>query len=150
MEGAFSRGGGGRQRGRAGLAGALSAGGVRDRAVFRWHIGKRWLPARAVLFCGGLAGGRDPVGALPTRKLAHHRAALQQGAVQRAAPYAAGGGLLAVGEVIGIEQAQSLGHAAGEIGPVALERLHPRDVHAVSYTPLTLPTSDISYDTVAG
>ena len=48
--------------------------------------------------------------------------------MKRRAPDAARGGLLAVGVVVGIEQAQSFGHAFGQIAAIALKRLRPPDI----------------------
>ena len=54
---------------------------------------------------------REPVGALPARHLAEHGAARLEVLVQRRAADAARRRRLAIGEVVGIEQAERLGYA---------------------------------------
>ena len=84
------------------------------------------LPGIAVLALLAVPG--EPVGALPAGDLAEHRAARLQMLVQRRAPHAARGRHLAVGEMVGIEQAERLGHPRLEVGAVLLERLGAADV----------------------
>ena len=84
------------------------------------------LPGIAVLAL--LAGLGEPVGALPAGDLAEHRAARLQMLVQRRAAHAARGRHLAIGEMVGIEQAERLGDALLQIAAVLLERLGAADV----------------------
>ena len=84
------------------------------------------LPAIAVLALLPFAG--EPVGALPAGRLAEDGATRLQVLVQRRAPHATGSCRLAVGEMVGIEQAERLDGAVVEIGPVALEGLDAADV----------------------
>ena len=76
-----------------------------------------------------LARAPVPVRPFPARQFAKHRAALGQRTVERRATQPPCAGLLPVGPVIGIEQAQRLGHTGGEIRLVALRRVHPGNVH---------------------
>ena len=82
-----------------------------------------------VVVLRALAVVREPVGPLPAGELAHHRAALEELAVDRRAAHAARGDLLAEREVVGVEQTERLGGPFAKIPAVALERLHAGDVH---------------------
>ena len=57
-----------------------------------------------------------------------HRTRGHQPVVERRAAHAAGGGVLPVGPVHGVEQAQRLGGAVAQVGAVALERVQPAHV----------------------
>ncbi len=79
-----------------------------------------------VLFFLACAG--EPVGALPSRQFAKDGAVFGQLRVEGRAPDSACCGLLAIREVIGIQQAKGFGRAFHQIALVALKRLHPRNV----------------------
>ena len=84
------------------------------------------LPGVAVFAFLAVIG--KPVGPLPTGNFAKHGPAGLHMLVKRRAPHTARRGHLSIGEVVRIEQAQRLRHAVGQIGLVALERLHPANV----------------------
>ncbi len=100
-----------------------------DGGVFGGLIFEPVLPAPSIAIFARLAGIGEPIGPLPACKFAHDRAMLLQMCVHRAAPDAPRGRLLAIGKVIGIEQAQRFGRPRRQIGLIALKRLHSRDVH---------------------
>ena len=77
-----------------------------DRAVLGGGVFKPVLALPRIGIGAVLTGIGEPVGALPSRKLAHHRAMFQKLGVKRRAPHTARGGLLAIGEVIGVKQPQ--------------------------------------------
>ena len=73
-------------------------------------------------------GRCEPVGALPTRGLAHAGARGDQAVVQRRTPRATRRLVLVVRPVHGVEQTQRLDRTVAQIPPVRLERQRPPDV----------------------
>ena len=71
----------------------------------------------------------EPVGALPPRGLAKHRAARLQRLMQRRAADTARGFHLPIGVVIGIQKPQRFRYPLLQIRAVALERLRAADIH---------------------
>ena len=104
-------------------ADVFADGGVFGGAVFKPVL---TLPC-VFVFCL-LAFGREPVGALPARELAHDGAVCEEFVMEGCAADAASGVFLAKGEVIGIKQAEGFFGALEEIVFVALEGLHAGDV----------------------
>ena len=99
-----------------------------DRHVLGCVVTKPVLPLPGVLIDRGLTLLGEPVGPLPTGELAERRTLAREVLVERRPPHTARRGLLAEGEVVGIEEAEGLGRALPEVAAVALEGLHPGDV----------------------
>ena len=97
--------------------------------MFFADIVKEVLARPAIFILGLLRLAREPVGALPPGKLAHHRTAFQKMFMERCAADTACCGLLPEREVVGIKQAQRFLGAFKEIRLVTLKRLHPGNVH---------------------
>ena len=103
------------------------------RRVLRGGVLEPGLPPPAVAVLGLLAAcarrlGQEPVGALPAGRLAETGASLREPLVQWRDAHAARAHGAAIGELVGIVQAERLADAVGEIGRVALERLAAADV----------------------
>ena len=97
--------------------------------MFGGLIFKPILPPPSVSVGALLTWPGEPICPLPASKFTHDAAVFQQMHVNRAAPDAPRGGLLAVGEVIGVEEPQRFGRARRQIGSIALKGLHSRDVY---------------------
>ena len=113
------------EQGDAGAHGGVLGGGVVEPVLA--------LPAVAVfglLALGAGALGQIPERALPAGGLAEAGAARFQPLVERRVAHAARGLVVAIGEVVGVEQAERLGDAIDKVGLVALEREHAADVDA--------------------
>ena len=91
-------------------------------------VGEPVLAFPAVAVVARLPRFGEPVGPFPARKLTEHGAFGLERLVQGRAADAAGGGLLPIREMVGVEQAEGFLRPLVEVAPVALERLHPGDV----------------------
>ena len=80
------------------------------------------------LAAGARGLGQEPGGALPAGRLGEAGAARREPLVQRRGAHAARAHRAAIGELVGVVQAEGLADAVGEVGAVALERLAAADV----------------------
>ena len=104
------------------------AGRLAHRHVLALLVFKPVLPLPGILVFARLTLVGKPVGPLPARHFAEHRTARLELLMDRRAADAARRRHLPVGEVIGIEQPERLGHAVLQVMTVLLERLRPADV----------------------
>ena len=99
------------------------------RPVFRRGMLKPVLPSITVLVAGQARVRRVPVGPLPARDLAVAGADGLQAIVERRFANAAGGVVLTIGVVGGVQQAEALRDPFAQVLAVALERLIAAHIH---------------------